>query len=294
MVQSLKNRSQIRSILIDELGFRDLESYQRWAREVRPTMSVTSKHVERLSPDAIDCRAFWQVCGELFGTDPICNVALQPTVGSLPYQITASIEANRMNLRLAKCLGITSFLEENAHARLNVLEIGPGFGSLMNFIEANTNHVYVGVDVVPRVPGVLETTSDGLIPREFVEKRRRSFSYVVASNVFQHFSTRQHERYVEDASALLHDGGLFLFNLTVDTGKLPAYMRDEQGNAWSVHYGQYTPIPKAAYVYGELAQAFDILYVTQRYDGLFNFVCRKRVTEASESGVEMQPSKLVG
>ena len=103
-----------------------------------------------------------------------------------------------------------------------------------------------------------------------------SLSYVVATNVFQHFSARQHTQYVEDAHALLQDGGLFIFNLTIDTGKLPAYMRDQDGSAWAVHYGQYTPIPTASSVYAELARTFDILYVTQRYDGLFNFICQKR------------------
>lgn len=272
----LKNRKEIRHILVDELGFRDLEAYRRWVQEVRTTISITPSLIEKLSPDVVDCRAFWRVCDELFGSDPICNVAVDPSVGKLPYEINTQIDANRMNLRLAKSVGITAFLEENANARLSVLEIGPGYGSLKNFIESHTNHVYMGVDVVPRIPGVLEATVDGLLPRELIEQYRASLSYVVATNVFQHFSARQHTQYVEDAHALLQDGGLFIFNLTIDTGKLPAYMRDQDGSAWAVHYGQYTPIPTASSVYAELARTFDILYVTQRYDGLFNFICQKR------------------
>ena len=186
-----------------------------------------------------------------------------------------------MNLRLAKSLGITSFLEENAHSRLNVLEIGPGYGSLKNYIEAQTNHVYVGVDVVPRVPGVLQASVEGLLPRSLVEQRQASFSYVIASNVFQHFSARQYRQYIKDSAGLLREGGLFMFNLTIDTGKTPAYMRDANGSAWSVHYGQYTPIPTAMSVYSELASVFDVLYVTQRFDGLFNFVCRRRAANAT-------------
>jgi cyclopropane fatty-acyl-phospholipid synthase-like methyltransferase len=163
----------------------------------------------------------------------------------------------------------------NAQARLNVLEIGAGYGSLKSFIETHTNHIYAGVDVVPRVAGVIETTLDGLLPRSLVDSERGRFSYVVSSNVFQHFSARQRNQYIADAHTILHEHGLFIFNLTVDTIKLPRYMRDETGAAWADHYGQYTSIPRGDVVYGELANRFRILYVTQRYDGLFNFVCQK-------------------
>ena len=74
---------------------------------------------------------------------------------------------------------------------------------------------------------------------------------------------------------LLREGGLLLVNLTVDTGKLPAYTRDADGNAWAMHYGQYTPIPKGGAAYNMVSGGFQVLYVTQRYDGLFHFVCQR-------------------
>ncbi len=67
-----------------------------------------------------------------------------------------------------------------------------------------------------------------------------------------------------------------MFNLSVDTPKLPAYTRDADGNAWAVHYGQYTPIPKGPVAYQLASEGFDILYVTQRYDGVFHFVCQRK------------------
>jgi hypothetical protein len=271
-----KDHREIRRILVEELGFRDLDAYKKWVAEVLPTTRPTAEGIARLSPDVVDCRAFWQVCDELFGSDPVCNVAIAPEVGRLPYPIESPMDANRMNLRLAKSFGITAFLEENAHARLKVLEIGTGYGSLKSFIETHTNHRYVGVDAVPRVANVLQTTEEGLLQRELVEEQRGSFSYVVSTNVFQHLSTKQRVSYVEDAQALLHAGGLLLFNLTVDQGKIPSYARDAQGHAWSVHYGQYTPIPKGAAAYELVAASFNILYVTQRYDGIFNFVCQRK------------------
>jgi hypothetical protein len=265
----------IKRILVEEYGFRDLQTYKKWIEAVRPTTSPTPERIERLSPDAIDCRAFWRVCGELFGTDPVCNVSVVPEVGRLPHPVETPMDASRMNLRLAKSLGVTSFLEENAHARLKVLEIGPGYGSLKNFIETHTNHIYTGVDVLPRIPGIAETTPDGLLPRSLIEREAASHSYVVSSNVFQHLSTRQRTQYILDAHALLHDRGLFIFNLIVDTGKLPRFMRDGNGDAWADHYGQYTLIPRPGPLYDEIARLFTILYVTQRYDGVFNFVCHK-------------------
>jgi hypothetical protein len=274
----MKTYEDIRRILVDELGFRDLDAYRKWIVDVRPTVRPTADDIARLSPDAIDCRAFWRVCDELFGTDPVCNVALPPEVGRFPHAIETPMDANRMNLRLAKSLAVTAFLEENPNARLKVLEIGPGYGSLKNYVETHTNHQYVGFDAVPRVPGVLETSANGLLPRDFVARARGSFSYVVASNVFQHLSAKQRAAYIDDAHTLLHDNGIFLMNLTVDTGKVPAYSRDEYGNAWAVHYGQYTPIPMGGAVYELLSSVFRVLYVTQRYDGLFHFVCQRRAS----------------
>jgi hypothetical protein len=271
----MKGYREIKRILVEDLGFRDLDAYKTWIETMRPTISPTRERIESLSPDVVDCRAFWNVCDELFGTDPVCNISVAPEVGRLPYAIETQMDANRMNLRLAKSLGVTAFLEENAQARLNVLEIGTGYGSLKSFIETQTNHIYTGVDVVARVAGVVETTPDGLLPRSLVDGERGRFSYVVSSNVFQHFSARQRNHYIADAHAILHEHGLFIFNLTVDTAKLPRYMRDEAGGAWADHYGQYTAIPRGDVVYGELAKTFRILYVTQRYDGLFNFVCQK-------------------
>jgi hypothetical protein len=270
----MKGYREIKRILVEELGLRDIAAYRRWVAEVRPTTRLTPEIIGKLSPDVVDCRAFWKVCDELFGTDPVCNVAMAPEIGRLPYPIETPMDANRTNLRLAKSFGIAAFLEENAHARLKVLEIGAGYGSLRSFVETHTNHAYMGVDVVPRIPGVIETTQDGLLPRDLVARERGAFSYVVSTNVFQHLSARQRAKYVEDARGLLHEGGLFIFNLTVDTGKIAACARDADGNAWAVHYGQYTPIPKGAAAY-QLSAGFDVLYVTQRYDGVFNFVCRR-------------------
>jgi hypothetical protein len=271
----MKGYREIRRILVDELGFCDLAAYKKWVVEVRPTIVPTAEAIARLSPDVVDTRAFWKVCDELFGSDPVCNVAIAPEVGRLPYPIETVMDVNRMNLRLAKSLGFTAFLEENANARLKVLEIGTGYGSLKNFVETHTNHIYTGVDAVRRVDGVIETTQEGLLPRDMVEREKGTFSYLVSTNVFQHLSALQRATYIEDARVLLHEGGLLLFNLTVDTGKIPPSSRDAEGNAWAVHYGQYTPIPKGAAAYDLVSEGWRLLYVTQRYDGLFNFVCQR-------------------
>jgi hypothetical protein len=272
----MKKHEEIKRILTEELGFTDLAAYQRWIAEERPKTRPTADRVARLSPDAIDNRDFWKVCEEIFGTDPVCNAAVLPRGGRLPYTIEGRMDANRLNLRLAKSLGVTAFLDENADKRLKTFEIGPGFGSLKNYIETHTSHLYTGVDVYPRIPGVIEATAEGLIPRDVLDREREAQSYVISTNVFQHLSARQRSRYFEDALALLHPGGLFIFNLFIDTGKAAASSRDDQGVAWVDHYGQYTLMPKAGDLYDELAGGFDILYVLQRYDALFNFVCQKR------------------
>ncbi len=270
----MKKRDEIRRILVEELGFTDLEAYRKWIDTERPRLKVDEKLVARLSPDNVDCRDFWGVCDELFHIDPVCNVAVRPSVGQLPYSIETRMDANRMNLRFAQSFGITDFLLENAEERLKLFEIGPGFGSLMHFVETHTNFEYTAVDAVPRMNGVHQTTAEGLIPDALLASSAGAYSYVIASNVFQHFSSKQRARYYEHARALLQRGGLFIFNLCVDTGKA-TYLRDAKGNAWCDHYGQFTAVPKAD-LYAQLGALFGVLYVTQRYDGIFNFVCQKQ------------------
>ena len=79
-----------------------------------------------------------------------------------------------------------------------------------------------------------------------------------------------------DAHKLLCPGGVFLFSLTVDTGKSPASARDAVRDAWAVHYGQYTPFPRGHAAYALAGDGFAMLCVTQRYDGLFNFICQRQ------------------
>src|SRR6516165_9649700 len=78
---------ELRRILVEDFGFGNLEAYQRWVRDVRPRLSPTPELVDKLSPDRIDCQAFWRVCEELFGIDPVHNVVIAPEVGKLPYTV---------------------------------------------------------------------------------------------------------------------------------------------------------------------------------------------------------------
>ena len=271
----MKTYAEIKRILIQEFGFVDLAAYKQWVENVRPTVAPTFDLIQKLSPDHVDCRDFWKVCDELFGYDPVSNVVCAPSVGNLPHAVDTAMDANRMNLRLAKSLGVLAFLDENADERLKVLEIGAGYGSIKNYIETRTSYLYTGVDAVPRVPGVTQTTAEGFISESLLGEGQGQYSYVVSSNVFQHLSAKQRTRYYKDVHTLLHAGGLFIFNLYIDRGKPGEFLRDKKGNAWCDHYGQFTLVPKAD-IYDELNPLFDTLYVTQRYDGIFNFVCRRK------------------
>jgi hypothetical protein len=132
----MKQYSEIRRALVEDFGFTDLEAYRRWIERDRAKLVLNAALIQRLSPDHVDCRDFWRVCDELFGIDPVCDLAIDPVVGSLPHAIDTRSDANRMNLRFAKSFGITAFLEENARQRLKVIELGTGYGSIMNLPEA--------------------------------------------------------------------------------------------------------------------------------------------------------------
>jgi len=107
---------EIRRTLVEDFGFTDLDAYRRWIERDRPKLMLNAKLIERLSPDQVDCRDFWRACDDLFGPDPVSNLAVNPTVGRLPYAVESRRDANRMNLRFAKSFGITHSRRERAAA----------------------------------------------------------------------------------------------------------------------------------------------------------------------------------
>jgi hypothetical protein len=194
--------------------------------------------IDKLSPDNIDINEFWEKATTDF---PMTSV-----FGS-NHELPNMTEASGGAIRAQKVLGVLDELDKvlvDEDAR--ILEIGPGFGSTMFYI--NTNYSldnYWAIDVNPLIGGFERIHKcDGqsipsVIPHEL--------DVVYSMNCFQHLTDYQRSGYYNDVYARLVDGGTFLFGMFVVTEEnqdLPIWQnRDEDDNRYCSMFNQFTRCP---------------------------------------------------
>jgi len=197
---------------------------------------VKEEAVQRFSPNNIDNKQFWSDCRELFPLISIC--------GGKSKNIK---DVNTLNLGMSETVGILPFLNNliaNSPEKLNVLEIGFGYGSL--FFEIKNKCNYLGIDyVIPkslkRYKNFFEINQSG-IPQPFLNKD--AFDVVYSVNVLQHCSQRDRFIYFKQAHEALKPGGHFLFTvfLMTENNKNDAcwgYV-DKKGRGYTQFFNQLT------------------------------------------------------
>lgn len=259
----MKNYDQICEIITQRYGLTDLEKYKAWLAAWRAKGgTATQEEADLLSPDNINCRDFWRVCEDVFGADPICNAA-----DGANY--TTNMEANRLNLGIARSSGLLNIVDDMRFYRVRMLEYGPGLGCVKNYVEVNTKFDYAGFDVNPRIPDVMAATETGYIPTEFVDLNAGTFNIVLSSNVLQHVSWKQRVQFLADANRLLHKGGYLAFNIAV-------IKQDRETPRYMTLYGQFILIPEPDQIYKEIKEAgFEVVSNTNRLGYHYGFTLQK-------------------
>jgi hypothetical protein len=256
----MKNANEIYDIIYHQLGLKNLEAYKAYADSFfkEPYRVVTQEEIELLSPDNIDNMAFWGVAEQIFKTDPVSNCQYKKEF-SIPT-------ANRNNLNIYLLDGILSLLQfyNKMAPRMNVFEIGPGYGALKNWIEVNTDFDYSGVDCYPKINGIFETEPNGVMKTETVEAFKGKVGICVASNVFQHLSVRQRNQYYKDVHDMLVINGVFIVSQFYDLGPSNPYGRSADGKQWLRHYGQFTEIQTLSDILSDVSKYFSVDSITTK------------------------------
>lgn len=263
----MKSYSEIYQIIHDELGLTDLSAYQRYYRSFEDKENPrypTPEEIAKLNPDDIDNKAFWEVAEEIFSTDAVSNCQFTTP--------RSKREAARRNLALYKVDGFIGWLECMEDANKKILEIGPGYGTLRQWIDVNTKYEYYGVDVYPKIDEIDESETNGLMGQ--VTKSRK-YDVVISENVFQHLSVNQRRAYYRDVSEILTPNGYFMVSQMIDYWPQDSKFRDLDGKMWMCHYGQFTEIQKKKDVLSDLALYFSVEAETVRESWLA-LVCRKK------------------
>lgn len=281
----MKQYDEIKDIIVNKLGIKDLAAYQEWIKPFHNPPEtrrlVTPEDIELLSPDNVHNGHFWKVVEELVGPDCVAN--------SFNAKLTNAIDAgNQRNWSLARVTGMLNVADDWKHHHAPVLEIGAGYGNFKYHCMLNTAFKYMGIDAWPKISGVIPTKPDGTMPQEIIDAclsdEKNRVHLVYSSNVFQHLSRKQRSQYFKDIHTILEPDGCFIFNLLVHyddpKSEKPLNLTSTDHRQYLKHYGQFTEIPFYPELQAELQQWFNIHYETRRYhDCFFTFVCsRKELT----------------
>jgi len=152
---------------------------------------VKEEAIQRFHPNNIDNKGFWRECRKRFPLISVC--------GAESKNIS---HVNTQTLGMSECLGLLPFLKsliDKSHEKLNVLEIGCGYGNLFFVIKDKCN--YYGIDyIVHRLlkkhKNIIEIDKSG-IPDQLLNKI--TFDVIYCVNVLQHCSQKDRFDYFQQS-----------------------------------------------------------------------------------------------
>lgn len=260
----------IRNTIENELGIKTFEDYSLY-KSTKRELDLPQEDIDKLSPDTIRSDQFWEWTAQSeFEKDAVTN-------GVTKEQSIHACNYSNYNIALITgCLNyfhIFSQLSNQVVKKFNVLEIGPGYGFFKTMCEEFPNIDYVGVDVYPRIPGILKIADgDTQLPDEVIAKK---FDLVFSSNVFQHLTPRQRRSYYSQVADVLAPYGIFSFNTITKSDK--GFKSGDR--RYMCHYGQYTELQNLSEYIEELSEYFTILSTAQRIDNIDTFHCTNKKSQ---------------
>jgi hypothetical protein len=263
----ITNVEEFKEVIEGNYGIKDLAAYEAYKKQKGKT-GITQEEVARLSPDNVDSCSFWEYIEK--------NPEIAKDAVAFGVTKDKSIkEANELNFGLACDLSTINYLLKYRECvNMPILDIGAGYGMLKEFVEKYTKLQYWGVDVYPKIPGVLKVASDGsTLPPNIMAAK---FGVVVSTNVFQHLSVKQRRHYYEQVAKILYPNwGIFsVSHLVIPPGFDVHGFKDGTGKQYICHYGQYTEVQPVDEVMEDLRKHFHVMTVHQRMDDAsFTFHC---------------------
>jgi len=198
---------------------------------------VLEENIEKLNPDKIDSKFFWEYAVNKF---PNFSISQYPLCKN-------DDDVNNANLNAAIWSGflnkIESKIEENQHKK--ILEIGPGYGSLFYHLTSKYQQTpYLAIDINPLFHyGGLHECDGKSIPNEL----GKDFDLIFSFNVFNHLGKEQRSSYYKSIYDNLNENGKFIFTnyLLTEQNKnfdnLWSY-KDSNNNCYNTFLSQLTPI----------------------------------------------------
>lgn len=232
--------------------FEDLVIEQKALENNRARTVVKEEAILRFHPNNIDNKDFWKESRTHFPLVSVCG-------GGSCKNIK---QVNKRTLQFSKDLGLIPFINlliGNSKEKLNVLEIGCGYGNL--FFELKDKCNYTGIDYIihkslKKYKNFIEIDESG-IPDYLLGENY--FDVVYSVNVLQHCSQKDRFTYFQQAYDALKPNGYLIFTQFLMTNNnkndICWGLVDENGRGYTHFFNQLT---ECDYDY-ELFYILDIL-----------------------------------
>lgn len=231
-------------------------------------MSIYPKSIlNTFSPNKIDNRYFWKKATDMFSLGAISGEDNKDKI-----ELNEKIIEN-LHKPCGAIKELDDVFEKNQNAK--ILEIGPGHGSLTQYLALNHNlKNYYAIDIHPLFKFRRLYKTDGksipkIIPNEL--------DIIYSINVFQHLTPEQRMNYYKQIKNKLKVGGKFIFSMFVLSEKNKNIIikdkegnyetlfgvRDKSGNCYTQYFGQFTRINKLEEIekiFKELNMDFKIIH----------------------------------
>lgn len=234
---------------------------------------LSKEFIDRLNPDIIGSNIFWKEINDRF---PLVSISGKPAKDK------NEVNKNALNMHLDnKNISLIDDMFK-AFEYPKFLEIGPGYGSIFNYIKSKYKKKrtsgYYTIDVHPLFKyNKMFKTDGGNIPDQVPNNLDLIFSF----NVFQHVGKNQRSNYYRQAHDKLKTGGIFafdMFTVVKENENIPRLWgyRDEEDNRYAYMLRQLTYCDRAEETVKELLSiGFKVLVANVSYPNHGKFICQK-------------------
>jgi SAM-dependent methyltransferase len=219
------------TFMLENLVVKQIDLGNNQARTI-----VKKEAIDRFHPNNINNKDFWVESRKHFPLLSICG-----------SDCKSMKNVNQQTLKMSKDIGLFHFLNAillNSKEKLNVLEIGFGYGNL--FFEIKDICNYYGIDYVvhkslKKYKNFIEINESG-IPDYLLDEG--FFNIIYCVNVLQHCSQKDRFKYFQQGYDALKSGGYFIFTefLMTEQNKNDICwgVVDESGRGYTHFFNQLT------------------------------------------------------
>lgn len=217
----------ISEIIEQKLGIKSEEDFDKFYDD-RVKNGTTDEEIELLNPEKIDNEEFWQYIDKNFSR-AVCGSGGDKDL------------AFKLNLALVLDSGIInkilSYRAINPEHVFQILEIGPGYGTIPTLLDAfRVKTLYNAVDVRPKFETVQKVSGNGELTEDILSKE---YHYIIAHNTFQHLTINQRRQYYTNINKVLHKNGSFHISMPMSPHFNTIKYKERE---YICHFGQFTPL----------------------------------------------------